>query len=101
MLSDRPVLAAPHLVVATSEASGADASARAAAYLDKAEALLDEAGWIDRDNDGVRDKEIDGRSVPFEFSIVVNQQPLRIAICTLLKENLDQIGQFASARGQE
>ena len=60
--------------------------------LDKAEALLDEAGWIDRDNDGVRDKEIDGRSVPFEFSIVVNQQPLRIAICTLLKENLDQIG---------
>jgi Bacterial extracellular solute-binding proteins, family 5 Middle. len=35
--------------------------------LDKAEALLDEAGWIDRDNDGVRDKEIDGRSVPFDF----------------------------------
>ena len=60
--------------------------------LDKAEALLDEAGWIDRDNDGVRDKEIDGRIVPFEFSIIVNQQPLRIAICTLLKENLDQIG---------
>ncbi len=60
--------------------------------LDKAEALLDEAGWIDSDNDGVRDKEIDGRTVPFEFSIIVNQQPLRIAICTLLKENLDQIG---------
>jgi len=69
--------------------------------LDKAEALLDEAGWIDRDNDGIRDKEIDGRSVPFEFSIVVNQQPLRIAICTLLKENLDQIGVRLNVRPVE
>lgn len=60
--------------------------------LDKAEALLDEAGWIDRDNDGIRDKEIDGKLVPFEFSMLVNQQPHRIKICTLLKENLDQIG---------
>jgi peptide/nickel transport system substrate-binding protein len=60
--------------------------------LDKAEALLDEAGWVDHDNDGVRDKEIDGKLVPFEFSMLVNQQPHRIKICTLLKENLDQIG---------
>ncbi|MEO1992953.1 MAG: peptide-binding protein [Pirellulales bacterium] len=60
--------------------------------LDTAEALLDEAGWIDHDNDGVRDKDINGRSVPFEFSILVNQQPLRIAICVLLKDCLDRIG---------
>jgi peptide/nickel transport system substrate-binding protein len=60
--------------------------------LDTAEALLDEAGWIDHDNDGIRDKEIDGRLVPFEFSILVNQQPLRIAICVLLKDCLDRIG---------
>ena len=60
--------------------------------LDKAEALLDEAGWIDHDNDGIRDKEIDGRLVPFEFSMLVNQQPLRIAICTLMKDCLDRIG---------
>ncbi len=60
--------------------------------LDKAEALLDEAGWIDHDDDGVRDKEINGRLVPFEFSILVTNQPLRVKICTLLKENLDQIG---------
>jgi peptide/nickel transport system substrate-binding protein len=57
-----------------------------------AEALLDEAGWVDRDNDGIRDKEIDGTLVPFEFSMLVNQQPHRIKIATLLKENLDQIG---------
>jgi peptide/nickel transport system substrate-binding protein len=60
--------------------------------LDTAEALLDEAGWIDHDNDGVRDKEIGGRLVPFEFSMLVNQQPLRIAICALMKDSLDRIG---------
>ena len=69
--------------------------------LDKAEALLDEAGWTDHDNDGVRDKEIDGRLVPFEFSMLVNQQPLRVKICTLLKENLDQIGVRMNVRPLE
>ena len=69
--------------------------------LDKAEALLDEAGWTDHDNDGVRDKEIDGRLVPFEFSVLVNQQPLRIAICTLLKENLEQVGVRVNVRPTE
>ena len=38
--------------------------------LDKAEDLLDEAGWIDSDGDGIRDKEIDGRRVPFEFTLL-------------------------------
>ena len=69
--------------------------------LDKAEALLDEAGWIDHDNDGIRDKEINGRLVPFEFSMLVNQQPLRIAICTLLKESLEQVGVRMNVRPTE
>jgi len=69
--------------------------------LDKAEALLDEAGWTDHDNDGIRDKDIDGRLVPFEFTLLVNQQPFRIAICTLLKENLEQIGVIANVRPVE
>ena len=69
--------------------------------LDKAETLLDEAGWVDSDNDGIRDKEIDGRSVPFEFTMLVNQQPFRIAICTLLKENLEQIGVLCNVRPVE
>ena len=29
--------------------------------LDKAEDLLDEAGWVDHDGDGIRDKEINGK----------------------------------------
>ena len=69
--------------------------------LDKAEALLDEAGWVDSDNDGVRDKEIDGRLVPFEFSMLVSQQPHRIKICTLLQENLGQIGVRMNVRPLE
>jgi peptide/nickel transport system substrate-binding protein len=69
--------------------------------LDKAEALLDEAGWSDHDNDGIRDKEIEGRLVPFEFTMLVNQQPFRIAICTLLKENLEQIGIVVNVRPVE
>lgn len=60
--------------------------------LDKAEQLLDEAGWIDTDSDGIRDKEINGRRVPFEFTILVGNKPDRIAICTLLKQSLEQIG---------
>jgi peptide/nickel transport system substrate-binding protein len=69
--------------------------------LDKAEALLDEAGWIDHDNDGIRDKQIDGRLVPFEFSILTSQQPLRVEICKLLQQNLEQIGVRANVRPVE
>jgi peptide/nickel transport system substrate-binding protein len=68
---------------------------------DTAEALLDEAGWVDHDNDGVRDKEIEGRLVPFEFSMLVSQQPQRVKICTLLKENLEQIGVRMNVRPLE
>lgn len=60
--------------------------------LDKAEDLLDEAGWVDSDGDGVRDKEINGRSVPFDFTLLVSNKPDRIAICNLLKQDLDRIG---------
>jgi len=60
--------------------------------LDKAEQLLDEAGWEDHDGDGIRDKEINGRTVRFEFNVLVSNVPERIKICNLLKENLDKIG---------
>jgi peptide/nickel transport system substrate-binding protein len=60
--------------------------------LDKAEDLLDEAGWVDSDGDGIRDKEINGRLVPFEFSLMVSNKPDRIAICNLFRENLESIG---------
>lgn len=60
--------------------------------LDQAEDLLDAAGWEDSDGDGIRDKELDGKSVPFRFTLLVHQRPDAIKVGTLLKECLDQIG---------
>jgi peptide/nickel transport system substrate-binding protein len=59
--------------------------------LDKAEQLLEEAGWTDSDGDGIRDKRIDGRKVNFEFTILTVNKQDRVDICTLMKECLDQI----------
>lgn len=60
--------------------------------LDKTEDLLDEAGWIDSDGDGVRDKMIGDRLVPFEFTMLTYQSETGIQAATLMKECLDQIG---------
>ena len=54
--------------------------------------MLDEAGWVDSDGDGIRDKEIGGKLVPFEFSMLVSSKPDRIEICNLMRENLEAIG---------
>jgi peptide/nickel transport system substrate-binding protein len=59
---------------------------------DRAEALLDAAGWTDSDGDGIRDKVVNGRKIPFEFTVMVVNVPDRIAICNLLRESLDGIG---------
>lgn len=36
---------------------------------DEAKRLLDLAGWIDRDGDGIRDKIVDGKLIPFRFTL--------------------------------
>ena len=69
--------------------------------LDKAEDLLDAAGWADSDGDGIRDKEIDGKLVPFEFTLLVSSKPDRIAICNLFRENLESIGITCNVRPME
>ena len=69
--------------------------------LDKAEDLLDEAGWDDSDGDGVRDKEIDGKLVPFEFSLMTYQTDTGLQTATLLKECLDRIGIVCNVKPTE
>lgn len=69
--------------------------------LDKAEDLLDEAGWVDDDNDGIREKMIDGKSVPFEFEIMCANDDLRVKMCTVLKKNLENIGIRCNVRPTE
>src|SRR3954447_3294651 len=69
--------------------------------LDKAEDLLDKAGWVDSDNDGIRDKVVDGKKRKFEFTLIVSNKPDRIAICNLLRENLESIGVICNVRPLE
>jgi len=69
--------------------------------LDKAEDLLDEAGWTDSDGDGIRDKVIDGRVVPFEFTLLTYQTETGLQASTLLKECLDKIGVICHVKPTE
>ncbi|HET6326791.1 MAG TPA: ABC transporter substrate-binding protein [Planctomycetaceae bacterium] len=70
--------------------------------LDKAEALLKEAGWEDHDGDGIRDKVIEGKTVKFDFDLAcASSDPDGIRICTLLKENLDRLGIACTVRPLE
>lgn len=56
---------------------------------DKALALLKEAGWEDRDGDGILDK--DGE--PFEFTVVTNEgNPVRQRTAVVIQERLKKIG---------
>ncbi|NGX42684.1 MAG: Oligopeptide-binding protein AppA [Chlamydiae bacterium] len=59
--------------------------------LQRARKLLEEEGWYDSDGDGIIDKEINGKRVPFEFSLTYYvRNPTTKAICeyvaTALKE---------------
>jgi peptide/nickel transport system substrate-binding protein len=60
--------------------------------LDKAEQLLDESGWKDSDGDGIRDKTVDGKKIKFDFGVLVANRQDRIDICSLLKQNLKEVG---------
>ena len=42
----------------------------------RARQLLDEAGWIDSDHNGIRDKKIDGRKVEARFELLLNSDIL-------------------------
>ena len=80
--------------------------------LDAAEDLLLSAGWEDTDGDGILDgmafldHDFDGqlegvRRLKFEFTIAVSNRSDRIALCELLRENLDQIGIICDVRPVE
>ena len=64
----------------------------------RAKALLDEAGWVDSDSDGVRDKD----GLPFEFDFLVpSGSPETEAIITVYKEQTDKAGLKLNIRLQE
>ena len=69
--------------------------------LDKAEDLLAEAGWTDSDGDGIRDKEFNGRRVPFEFTLLTYQTETGLQAATLMKECLGKIGVLCNVKPTE
>ena len=64
---------------------------------ESARALLDEAGWIDSDGDGVRER--DGVRAALELQ--TNQNPTREDIMTLVQANLADVGIEVTTRAQE
>jgi peptide/nickel transport system substrate-binding protein len=69
--------------------------------LDKAEDLLDAAGWTDSDGDGIRDKLVNGRRMPFEFTMLTYQTETGIQTATLMKESLRKIGVICNVKPTE
>ncbi len=61
--------------------------------LDAAAARLDEAGWVDTDGDGIRQKVIDGQDTPFDFTLVIYGSSTEYAtIANVYREALLKIG---------
>lgn len=55
--------------------------------------LLEEEGWIDRNGDGIIDKEIEGKLVPFSFSLTyyIKNQTTK-SICEYIATTLKDVG---------
>jgi len=65
----------------------------------KAMELLAEAGWKDTDGDGILDKVIDGRRIPFRFETKINSgNAVRKSVALVLVDELKKHGIAASVR---
>ena len=61
--------------------------------LDKAAKLLDEAGWVDTDGNGIRDKFINGTKIDFDFEFsIVSNSPKSKTMGEIFKNDLLKIG---------
>lgn len=59
----------------------------------RAAALLEEAGWVDSDGDGIRDKALeDGRRVPFRFTLSIPDAGTGPKVARQLAADLETLG---------
>ena len=60
---------------------------------EKAKALLDEAGWIDTDDNGLRDKVIKGKKVDFEIDFILSSTSTTgRRMATILSQEAEKVG---------
>jgi peptide/nickel transport system substrate-binding protein len=60
--------------------------------LSRARQLLDQAGWIDSNNNGIRDKEVDGQRQELAFKIITSQRKLGQDLSLVFQEEAAKIG---------
>lgn len=68
---------------------------------DEAGRLLDEAGWVDSDGDGTRDKVIDGEKVDLELRYVTTTRELRRNVQAVVAQQWEAVGIRADLRNVE
>ena len=60
---------------------------------EKAKQILEEEGWYDSDNDGIIDKTIEGKKIPFRFTLTYFvKNPTTEAICGYVSTAFKQLG---------
>ncbi|MFQ5689038.1 MAG: ABC transporter substrate-binding protein [Gemmatimonadota bacterium] len=55
---------------------------------DSARAILESRGWVDRDGDGIRDKD----GVEFRFDLLTNENPVREDLAVMIQSQLARVG---------
>ena len=68
---------------------------------EKAKSLLDDAGWIDSDGDGIRDKMIDGTKVDLVLRYVTTTRELRKNVQAVVAQQWEAVGIKADLRNVE
>ena len=63
--------------------------------IEKAKELLTQAGWVDTDEDNIRDKMINGVKTPFSFKLSYMSSPSSTEIVLMIKESLYKAGVVA------
>jgi peptide/nickel transport system substrate-binding protein len=59
---------------------------------EQAKQLLDAAGWIDSDGDGIREKEIDGKKVDLKLRYITNTREIRKNVQAVVEQQWKLVG---------
>lgn len=70
--------------------------------MQRARQLLEEEGWYDSDGDGIIDKVIDGKSIPFSFALTYYvKNEIAKSICEYISTSLKELGIDCRLRGAD